>query len=58
MFRLIWERALDNSLGAGRDANRKAALGEVEFWCAKKANGAEILEQFHALADEPAEVAR
>jgi hypothetical protein len=53
MFRRIWERALENSLGAGRDATRNATLGEVEHWCAKKANGAEILEEFHALGDEP-----
>jgi hypothetical protein len=53
LFQRIWDKALDNSLGAGRDATRKATLGEVEFWCAKKANGAEILEQFHALGDEP-----
>ena len=57
MFRRIWERALENSLGAGRDVNRKAALGEVEHWCAKKSNGAEILEEFHALGDEPAPAA-
>ena len=54
LFRPIWDRALANSLGAGREMTRKAALGEVEHWCAKKANGAEILEQFHALGDEPA----
>ncbi len=53
MFQLIWERALDNSLGAGRDVNRKSALDEVEHWCAKKSDGAAILEEFHALGDEP-----
>jgi hypothetical protein len=53
MFQRIWDRALENSLGAGRDATRAATTNEVELWCAKKANGAEILEQFHALGDEP-----
>lgn len=53
MFGRIWERALENSLGAGRDVTRKAALGEVEHWCAQRANGAAILEEFHALGDEP-----
>jgi len=53
MFRLIWDRALDNSLGAGRDLNRQAVLNEVEHWCGQKANGDSILEGFHAIADEP-----
>jgi hypothetical protein len=53
LFKSIWDRALDNSLGAGRDLNRKAVLGEVEHWCGQKSNGAEIVEQFHALGDEP-----
>jgi predicted heme/steroid binding protein len=45
----IWDRALDQSLGAGRHQNRKAVLGEVEHWCGQRPNGKEILEQFHAL---------
>jgi hypothetical protein len=58
MIGRIWDRALENSLGAGREATRKATLGEVEHWVSKKANGRDILEQFHALGDpEPAEVA-
>ncbi len=57
MFQLIWERALDNSLGAGRDLNRKAVLNEVEHWTSQKSNGASILEGFHALGDEPATAA-
>lgn len=51
MFGRIWEAALEQSLGAGREQNRKAILGEVEHFCAKKPNGAEILEGFHALGD-------
>jgi hypothetical protein len=53
LFGRIWNRAVENSLGAGRDATRQTTATEVEHWCAKKANGAEILEQFHALGDEP-----
>lgn len=53
MFRIIWDAALNNSLGTGRDLNRKAVLSEVEHWCGQKANGASILEGFHAVADEP-----
>jgi hypothetical protein len=53
LFSRIWNRAIENSLGAGRDATRLATTNEVEFWCAKKANGADILAEFHALGDEP-----
>jgi hypothetical protein len=52
MFQRIWERALDNSLGAGRELNRRAVLNEVEHWCGQKADGAAILEGFHALSDD------
>ena len=57
MFKRIWDRAIENSLGAGRDATRQATINEVELWCSKKANGASILEEFHALGDEPAPAA-
>jgi hypothetical protein len=57
LFGRIWNRAIENSLGAGRDATRLATTSEVEHWCAKKANGASILEEFHALGDEPAPAA-
>ena len=46
---ILWHRALDQSLGAGRHANRKAVLGEVELWCNRRPNGKELIEQFHAL---------
>ncbi|HUP84041.1 MAG TPA: hypothetical protein VM143_00105 [Acidimicrobiales bacterium] len=52
LFGRIWSRAIENSLGAGRDLNRKAAIGEVEHWCAQKENGADILAEFHALGNE------
>jgi hypothetical protein len=57
LFGRIWAKALDNSLGAGRDVNRQSTVGEVEHWCAKKPDGADILAEFHALGDEPAPAA-
>ena len=45
----LWTPLLDYSLTTGRDESRRAALGEVEFWCAKRADGAEILAEFLAL---------
>ena len=50
MIQRIWDRALDNSIGSGREQNRKVTYGEVEHWCLKRPNGKEILEQFNALA--------
>lgn len=47
---LLWERNLDQSLGAGRAQTRAAVLGEVEHWCGRRPNGADILAEFHALA--------
>ena len=49
MIGLIWEPLLAHSLGPGRDEGRRAALGEVEFWCAKHRHGADLLAEFHAL---------
>jgi len=51
MIGAVWARALDQSLGAGRAVNRKAALGEVEHWCSMRPDGAALVEQFHSLAD-------
>ncbi len=53
MIGILWDRALQQSLGAGRHLNRKAVLGEVEHWCNLRSNGKEILEQFHALGTDP-----
>src|SRR5688572_360635 len=50
MLGRIWDRMLDQSIGAGRQQNRKAVLGEIEHWTLERPNGKEILEQFHALA--------
>lgn len=54
MIGTIWARSLEQSLGAGRAVTRKATIGEVEYWCAQRSDGARILEEFHALADEAA----
>ena len=49
MIGRIWEPLLAHSLGPGRDEGRRAALGEVEFWCARRRDGADILAEFHSL---------
>ena len=46
----VWDRALDNSIGSGREQNRRVTYGEVEHWAMKRPNGKDILEQFNALA--------
>ncbi|MDQ3385190.1 MAG: hypothetical protein M3503_04125 [Actinomycetota bacterium] len=57
MIGTLWAMALDQSLGAGRQANRAAVLAEVEHWCAQHRRGAAILEGFHAAgtSEVPAE---
>ncbi len=49
MVQRIWDPLLANSLGPLREAGRRAALAEVEFWCAQRANGSDILAEFHSL---------
>jgi len=49
MIGRIWEPLLAHSLGPARDEGRRAALGEVEFWCAKHPDGSDLLAEFHAL---------
>jgi hypothetical protein len=51
MIGRIWEPLLAQSLGPGRQEGRKAALGEVEYWCATRSNGADVLAEFHSLGD-------
>jgi hypothetical protein len=46
----IWDVLLDRSIGSGRAESLAAVLGEVEFWCERHTDGAEVLEGFHALA--------
>ena len=46
----LWDALLEQSIGAGRAQTLAAIQGEVDHWCAKRADGAAILEGFHALA--------
>jgi hypothetical protein len=45
----IWDPLLAHSLGPVRGEGRRAALAEVEFWCAQRANGDDILAEFLSL---------
>jgi hypothetical protein len=49
MIGRIWDPLLAQSLGPVREEGRRAALAEVQFWCAKHRNGADILAEFHSL---------
>ncbi len=46
----LWRHHLELSLGAGREAGRKAILGEVEHWCRQRPNGEDVLVEFHSLS--------
>ena len=50
MIGRIWEVLLDQSIGSGRAQSLAVVTGEVQYWCDRHANGAEVLEGFHALA--------
>jgi hypothetical protein len=54
MIGRLWDIGLDQSLGAGREAGRKAIRGEVEHWILQRPNGKELLEQFDSLGSEVA----
>jgi hypothetical protein len=45
----IWDPLLAQSLGPVREEGRRAALAEVEFWCAQRADGDDILAEFLSL---------
>lgn len=49
MIGTLWDRAIAQSLGPGRDQTRRAVLGEVEHWCLQRPNGKDVLAEFHAL---------
>ena len=49
MIGRIWDPLLAHSLGPVREEGRRAALAEVQFWCAQHRNGADILAEFHSL---------
>jgi hypothetical protein len=50
MVQTMWDRLLEQSLGAGREQGRKAVLGEVERWCLAREGGADLLAEFNSLA--------
>lgn len=54
MIGTLWNRGLEQSLGAGRAQTRQAVLGEVEHWCLQHDGGADVLAEFHSLADPEA----
>jgi hypothetical protein len=49
MIGAIWEPLLAHSLGPGREEGRRAAMGEVEHWCAQRRNGSDVLAEFVSL---------
>lgn len=57
MIGRLWDKALATSLGPGRDQTRAAVRAEIEHWCNKRPNGADIVAEFDALATPDAEVA-
>ena len=48
----LWERGLEESLGANREQNRRLRVREVEDALERHPRRDEILEGFHALGDE------
>jgi hypothetical protein len=49
MIERIWEPLLAQSLGSGAAESRRATLAEIEYWCGKHKNGADILAEYHGL---------
>jgi hypothetical protein len=49
MIGTLWDRALQQSLGPGRQQTRQAVLGEVEHWCLEHRGGKDVLAEFHRL---------
>lgn len=49
MIGKLWDAALDQSLGSGRQATLSALLNEVTLALETRPDGGDILEQFHAL---------
>ena len=56
MIDLIWDKALRQSLVGNRKQSLTAIMGEIEHWCAKRKNGADILEGFLALGNPLADL--
>ena len=56
MIGRLWDKALAQSLGPNRLANRRSSIAEVEHWCSQLSDGDDVLEGFVHLADpEPAD---
>lgn len=53
MIGRLWAHGLERSLGPARAENRRSILGEIEHWCHGRANGGDLLAQFHSLATPP-----
>jgi hypothetical protein len=49
MVATLWAAGLDRSLGTQRETNRKAILGEIEYWCNQRPIGKDLLAEFHTL---------
>jgi len=49
MIGRLWDAGLEQSLGAGREAGRKAIRGEVEHWILQRPNGKDLLAEFDSL---------
>jgi hypothetical protein len=49
MIERIWDPLLAQSVGPVRDEGRKAAMGEVEYWCRRHPRGADVLAEFNSL---------
>jgi hypothetical protein len=49
MIQRIWDPLLAQSVGPVRDEGRKAAMGEVEYWCCRHPRGADVLAEFNSL---------
>ena len=53
MIATLWDRRVADSLGAGKEAARKAILGEVEHWCLRRPDGKDVLATFNLLGEAP-----
>lgn len=49
MISRIWEPLLAHSLGPAREEARRATRGEVEHWCTRRENGADLLAEFDSV---------
>ncbi len=49
MIGKLWDAGLEQSLGSGSEAGRKALRGELEHWILQKPNGKDLLTEFDSL---------